>query len=1198
MTTYSDVKSRLFRFKLGAALGLAGVVIAAGAPAARAQMVTGKDMTDFAVVFGLDKNPPGDRFDARLTRSSAPGNILWPGDAAAFTITVQNRSAQALTASGKLEVIAYGTRGKPGDIWAPTVYRIGISDSVPVSVKADPNGAATVSASPKIPARLGAYALVLDLGPTLGRRFVGSVVRTFKPDAERVQFPALSLDNLGPTVLQRLGVHAIRDGISYKSTTDADFERWYREQGSRLTALHRSGVTVLAMFGGGDFYHPNQPLGRPRPWLSDQNVMQDTKFDLAWLPSYDGDFRKFVARLLTDYGWPKGPITAASLWNEPWEGISISGWGADMLRYREIYTAMADGVDDARKAGAEVLVGGGDSSSNALDKFFPDGSAAFLPRFDFLSVHYQGMASFATYKPWVDRKSPRGRVRIWDTESWVANTDDRVAAVIAANRSAGYDRAMGVYGGNIHEAQGSGGQNAWSTAAAVGAAQHFLGDRPFRELLFKNGLPWVMVFDGLKNRPEDGTIVVVGDLGETFGANNVLFRTARGLRENAHKEALRKQITALSSVQASVPVPNVPAEAGNKPSTRRDVLQRALDMPETLSGATLTLPASGAYALYDFYGNLVPARKGRVVVPLDGRGFFLRGTGRPGSFAALRKAVAGGHIEGIEPLATVVHDLLAPIEEKPKLLLTLTNVLNRPVSGTLSVTLGGLILENARQKLSLAPHETRQVAVRVLGGKPSDANTYPLALRFDAGRDGAAVHHENVHANVVARRNIVIDGRLDDWRGVLPQTIVAPGSGAPSLTEAAWFPFRKFDTGTGQGVATGYLAYDDRFFYFAAKAADSTPDGGTLRFATRNDDQFFYPPISYAVAKTAGGFSARWSGFLTPKTSGRYTLSTQSDDGVRLFVEDKLVIDNWTDHGSTEDRSVPLTLVKGRQYSLRLEYYNSGGEGSAALQWEGPNQPRQLIAAAALTAADRKTPGLTGEYFSGKNVSQTPVVTPVVTRVDPGVSFTWRGGEMPDPAFATMKKPLEPLTWPEGVRAYSYRKDPILPAGNFPNFDNVQIAFNVLEPDRKRFYPNPPGTMPNYTIIPDTDYEYALNQVAPAYGGGTEIWRLSAPNLPLKHFYPRQPKSPNEGPVVGGKLLVVQDGTTRIVECAIPWREIPDVKRRLDAGQPIRFSFRVNDSAGGGMELSRDRSVAKRGGAFHVDWVEHWENQVAFGWGK
>ena len=65
---------------------------------------------------------------------------------------------------------------------------------------------------------------------------------------------------------------------------------------------------------------------------------------------------------------------------------------------------------------------------------------------------------------------------------------------------------------------------------------------------------------------------------------------------------------------------------------------------------------------------------------------------------------------------------------------------------------------------------------------------------------------------------------------------------------------------------------------------------------------------------------------------------------------------------------------------------------------------------------------------------------------------------------------------------------------------------------------------------------------------------------------------------------------------AIPWTEMPEVKARLDAGQTIKFSFRVNDNAGGGcMELSRGRSVAKRNGSFLADWVEHWANEVEFG---
>ena len=54
-------------------------------------------------------------------------------------------------------------------------------------------------------------------------------------------------------------------------------------------------------------------------------------------------------------------------------------------------------------------------------------------------------------------------------------------------------------------------------------------------------------------------------------------------------------------------------------------------------------------------------------------------------------------------------------------------------------------------------------------------------------------------------------------------------------------PFEKFERGAATGFALGYLAYDDKYFYFAAKIADSTPDGGTMRFETRDDDQFFYP---------------------------------------------------------------------------------------------------------------------------------------------------------------------------------------------------------------------------------------------------------------------------------------------------------------------------------------------------------------------
>jgi len=126
--------------------------------------------------------------------------------------------------------------------------------------------------------------------------------------------------------------------------------------------------------------------------------------------------------------------------------------------------------------------------------------------------------------------------------------------------------------------------------------------------------------------------------------------------------------------------------------------------------------------------------------------------------------------------------------------------------------------------------------------------------------------------------------------------------------------------------------------------------------------------------------------------------------------------------------------------------------------------------------------------------------------------------------------------------------------------------------------------MPQFMVYKDTDYEYFLHAVSAKYGVGTEIWRLLAPGVPRKHYYPRQPKATKDGgPVADGKLAIVQDGNTRIVECALPWAEIPDVKAALGAGRPIKFSFRVSDDKGPTYELAAGRSVSKQNSlAFHA----------------
>ncbi len=853
-----------------------------------------------------------------------------------------------------------------------------------------------------------------------------------------------------------------------------------------------------------------------------------------------------------------------------------------------------------------MLITGCDSSTNTWDKLFSDGQDTFLKWLDACTIHYQGIAAPSVYKMWLNRKGPHGRVQIWDTESWVANTDDRVATIVATDRAAGYDRSMGVFHGDVTTQRSATAYDAWPLASSVGAAQHFIGEREFKHFLFPKGLPWIFVFDGLKGNVDDGTVVIAGDLGEVLGADSFPFGSVRGLKELQDKEDIKTKL-------ASLP-PDFPDRAA---------LQKQLDEPEVLTGGLLSMPAPEHARVYDFYGNPVPLVNGQIQVPLDFRGYYLRTDGTPGSFAKLIDGLRSSRVDGYEPLNVVAHDALKPFSSGGEFKLTLGNILNRPIHGQLQVQIPGLTTD-APSELSFTPFETKEISLKISGAARED-NAYPLKLVFDAGADGKAVHEEILHVNQIAHRTIAVDGNLDDWKGVLPQSVKAKGTGAPTLTEAAWLPFKNFPQDLTAGFGTAYMAYDDHNFYFAAKVAESSPDEGTFRFETLDADQFFYPEISYEIDRKKHLIPAEtvW----TPANPSGVLRVSLTDPTAR---ESKV----WESGNSA---GLGFVVRTPPHHATQLAIYlvdpagGSSADGSVVQivdEQSGKILVRQEVAPPAngvyavfdikgsvhvTIRGGKGNPVGVGGLFLDAAADQNPA-NPIAARF---VSLDAQtAGEWPDkygkvgqwlagsPAqfpkeFAVDGGPLVEHRWPEGVRRFTYRKDSVTPSGNNPNFDNVQLAFNVLPQEDKITVLNPPGAMPGFVPVQDTDYEFALNKVAEKYGGGTEIWRLRVPGMPTKNFYPREPASPKDGAVKKGKLVVRYDGNTRLVEAAIPWSEIPEVKAAADAGRSIKFTFRVNDNKGIAMELAEGRSVSKLNPhTFHAEWAQHWGNEVEFGFEK
>lgn len=93
-------------------------------------------------------------------------------------------------------------------------------------------------------------------------------------------------------------------------------------------------------------------------------------------------------------------------------------------------------------------------------------------------------------------------------------------------------------------------------------------------------------------------------------------------------------------------------------------------------------------------------------------------------------------------------------------------------------------------------------------------------------------------------------------------------------------------------------------------------------------------PISGIAAET---FSVRWTGQILATESGTYTFRTNSDDRVRLWVNGRLVIDNWKNHAATFDTG-SITLEAGQRYDIKLEYEDSKGAARMQLSWMTPSQ--------------------------------------------------------------------------------------------------------------------------------------------------------------------------------------------------------------------------------------------------------------------
>jgi hypothetical protein len=152
-------------------------------------------------------------------------------------------------------------------------------------------------------------------------------------------------------------------------------------------------------------------------------------------------------------------------------------------------------------------------------------------------------------------------------------------------------------------------------------------------------------------------------------------------------------------------------------------------------------------------------------------------------------------------------------------------------------------------------------------------------------------------------------------------------------------------------------------------------------------------------------FSIRWTGEVVAPLSESFTFITSSDDGIRVWVDGKLLINNFAPHAVTEDIGTPIALVSGRRYRIRIEYYDQAVFSVVQLSWMSPGTPRQIVPATRLIPAPAPVaqPAGTGTGLQGDYFDEEAFTSFKVRRTDPTVDFSW--------AFAAPAPGVDPDTF-------------------------------------------------------------------------------------------------------------------------------------------------------------------------------------------
>ncbi|MEM0926736.1 MAG: PA14 domain-containing protein, partial [Planctomycetota bacterium] len=148
-------------------------------------------------------------------------------------------------------------------------------------------------------------------------------------------------------------------------------------------------------------------------------------------------------------------------------------------------------------------------------------------------------------------------------------------------------------------------------------------------------------------------------------------------------------------------------------------------------------------------------------------------------------------------------------------------------------------------------------------------------------------------------------------------------------------------------------------------------------------------------------YSSRWTGFVRIERPGDWTFWTTSNDGVRLWINNNQIIENWNQHRVTED-SATVSLDAG-WYPIRLEHFQQGGTAEITLSFSGPGQSKAIIPSTHLITEDPESGNPTANAGADQTVFLPDNSTTLLgSGSDDGEIDSYEWSQIDGPSTATL----------------------------------------------------------------------------------------------------------------------------------------------------------------------------------------------------